>query len=182
MCALPWRAARAMFETQHDFNYLDTDTLKTQCIITNKAITVRDMAYQAVIIDGPGFADAAALDLLKPMSDAGRVIAYRDAVPGVSITAPDAATLAKTLDALVFPDVRIVPANPDLRYLHLRLPEANVYLFANEGRAAIESKLYIATYPPQQWWDPQTAQVIEDAPMDRLALPPLTTRILVAGA
>ena len=184
--SLPWRAARVMFETQHDFNYLDADTLKTQCAVTDEAITVRDMAYEALIIDGAHYATSEVLGLLKPMIEAERVIAYGDPVPGVHRTAPDAETLARMLDTIVFPDVTITPQNPGLRYIHMRLPTqqsgdpTDIYFFANEGPDTIDVKLYTATSPPKHWWDPQKPQVIKDAPLDRLVLPPLTARILLA--
>jgi hypothetical protein len=177
--ALPWRAARVMFETQHDFNYLDTDTLRTQCVISDKAVTIRDMTYPVVILDGPQFTDSEAVKLLRPMIDAGRVIAYGDEIAGVSTAALDAPSLVRMLDVLVFPDTTVTPANPDLRYIHMKYEEADVYLFANEGRSTIDVNVFTSVAPPREWWDPCTAQVVKNTPLNRLVLPPLTTRLLV---
>ena len=177
--ALPWRAARVMFETQHDFNYLDTDALTTQCAITAEAITIRDMTYRALIIDGAEFTDPQAVEVLKPLDEAGRVIAYRDPVAGVSKVAADEAELVRLLDVIAFPDVTINPPNPNLRYVHLKNDEADVYFFANEGKDEIDVKLYVAATPPRQWLDPHTGDILGTSELDRLVLPPLTSRALI---
>jgi hypothetical protein len=48
---LPWRAAKACFKNQIDFNYLDVDDL-AQCAIVDKALTIADQAYHVLIVDG----------------------------------------------------------------------------------------------------------------------------------
>jgi len=178
---LPWRAARVMFETQHDFNYLDTDTLVKQCAIAGEGITIRDMTYRALIVDGAGFVDAQTLEVLKPLNEAGCVIAYGEAIPGVGRSAADAAELVRMLDVIVFPDVTINPQNRDLRYIHLKHDEADVYFFTNEGPNTIDVKLYVAVKPPRQWLDPHTGDVLGGGELDHLVLPPLRARVLICS-
>ena len=179
--SLPWRAARVMFETQHDFNYLDAHTLETQCTVSGKAVTIRGMAYEVIIIDGPQYATPEAMEILDPMIEAGRVIAYGDAVKRTPNFAPGADELVRMLDVKVFPDVTIAPRNPHLRYVHMKHAADGVYFFANEGKETIDVELHVAAATAKEWWDPWEARVIENAPLDRLVLPPLTTRILVAS-
>ena len=114
------------------------------------------------------------------MIDAERVVAYGDRIEGIPHFVPDAPVLARVLDALVFPDVTITPRNPDLRYIHMKHADADVYLFANEGQHTIDVELHVAAPTPRQWWDPFRADTLEGAPLDRLKLPPLSTRVLVA--
>jgi len=178
--SLPWRAARALFETQHDFNYLDALTLEHHAAVSEKAVTIRDMAYPVLIIDGGQYADAAVLDALQPLIEAERVVAYGEPIEGVPHHAPDAATLARVLDALVFPDVTITPQHPDLRYIHMKHDTADVYVFANDGEEAIDVELYVSAEQPKQWWDPFRATVLDGVPTDRLTLEPLAMRVLVA--
>ncbi len=185
--SLPWRAARVMFETQHDFNYLDSDTLRSQCSLSEKGAAIRNMTYSAVIIDGPQYAEPETLDRLKPLIEAGRVIAYGEAIKRVPSFAPDPSTLRRLLDTLVFPDVTIAPDNPDLRYIHMKYGQAqdgadtDVYVFANEGRNLIDVEVCAAASGPKQWWDPMEPRVMENEPIDRLRLPPLTTRVLAVS-
>jgi len=178
--ALPWRAARVMFETQHDFNYLDTDTLRLQCTVASDTITIRDMTYRALIVDGAEYVDQPVLDILKPLNDAGRVIAYGEQIPGVLRHAADPAELVRMLDVISFPDVTINPLNRDLRYIHLKQDEADVYFFTNEGPNTIDVKLYVAVKPPRLWLDPHTGDVFSASELDHLVLPPLRTRVLIS--
>ncbi|NIA15831.1 MAG: hypothetical protein GWP08_17345 [Nitrospiraceae bacterium] len=178
---LPWRAARVMFETQHDFNYLDIDTLLSHTTVTKDGIAIRDMHYKALIIDGRDYDDANCMEALAPMVESERVIAYAEPIAWVSCFAPTPAELVRLLDVIEFPDVTITPAHPGLRFIHMRHGGADVYFFTNEGRNPIDVEVYVSAEGPRQWWDPFGARVLEDVPHNRLRLPPLGTRILVAG-
>ena len=179
---LPWRAARVLFEAQRDFNYLDCDTLRNECAVSSDAIRIRDMTYKALIIDGPHFVEPDTLPTLKPLLDAGRVIAYVDPVAEVPAVAPHAAGLVSMLDAIAPPDVVITPPNPDLRYIHMRHADADLYLFANEGREPIDVALKVAVAGAKEWWDPEAPAILTDANPNRLALPPYETRVLCCTA
>jgi len=168
-----------MFETQHDFNYLDTDTLDTQCAVTDTAITIRDMQYESLIIDGPEYLDARMLEVLRPLNEAGRVVAYKEAIAGVKSHAADPTALTRTLDALVPRDVVVEPATSGLRFIHMSVGASEIYLFANEGRDAINVEVHVAAGPPCAWWEPMTGRRLGANAMDRLALPPLKTAVLV---
>jgi alpha-L-rhamnosidase len=176
--SLPWRAARVFFEAQRDFNYLDVDTLKSVCAIDGSGIRVQDMTYQALIVDGVDALDPEVLRLLEPMIASGRVIAYLDEVPGGATLAATPEALVTMLDYLVKPDVDVLPRQPNLRYAHVRYPEADIYLFANEGKEVIESHVNVAAQGRQEWWDPRTAEVLPDAKPGQLVLEPYHTRVL----
>ena len=178
---LPWRAARVLFETQHDFNYLDTDTLLRHATVTKDGIRIRDMHYKALIIDGRDYDDANCMEALAPMVQSERVIAYGEPVAWTSRFAPDAAELVRVLDIIAFPDVTITPTHPGLRFIHMRHGGANVYFFTNESPEPIDVEVYVSADGPRQWWDPFAARILDNAPGNRLRLKPLATRILVAG-
>jgi len=178
--SLPWRAARALFEAQRDFLYLDTKTLRS-AKIGETAIRVGSAAYSAVVIDGPGFADAETFRLLQPMIDGGRVIAYVDPLPEVPHLAPDASHLVAVLDEIAPRDVRITPPNAHLRFIHVRHDSRHYYLFANEGQETIEGRLEVSARGAGEWWDPRAAGVVDGAPADRIALAPYETRVLSVG-
>lgn len=179
---LPWRAARVMFETQHDFNYLDVDTLRAACAVTPEGIRIRDMHYRALIVDGAAYATPEALQVLKPLTESGRVIAYGDPVEGIARHVPDAPGLVRALDALVPPDVRIEPANPNLRYIHMRTGDTHFYLFANEGPEGIQGRLTVSAEGAREWWDAEAASVLAGESADTMDLPKLATRVLCVKA
>lgn len=175
---LPWRAARVLFEGQRDFNYLDSDTLLREAVVDGDAIRVRDMAYRALVVDGPHLMPGAVSARLEPFIDAGRVVAFRDPVPEAPALAPDAAALLDALDGLTPRDVALDPPSPHLRYIHMRHDDADLYLFSNEGPERIEGGLRVAADGPAQWWDPETGAPPADAPADRIALDPYAMRVL----
>lgn len=174
---LPWRAARALFESQHDFNYIDTDTLRN-CTITPTGIAIQQMTYSALVIDGAACLTPEVLALLKPLIDAGRVIAYRDEVPATRLAA-DPGQLIRLLDTLVYPDLVVTPATPALRYRHVQYGDQHLLLFVNEGPEPLTCKIYPATpIAPKRWLDPMTGLPAQDPPGETLTLNPLQTRIL----
>lgn len=175
---LPWNAARVLFEHQIDFNYLDTDTLALHASVDKDAITVGEMRYEALVIDGAETAPPEALAKLKPFLDAGRVLAYAEPVGGVPHLAANAAELVESLAAWTPPEVKISPAHRDLRYYHVRHPGADLYFFTNEGREGIDVELNVAAAGRREWWDPETAQVLSDADGRRVQLAPYTGRVL----
>jgi hypothetical protein len=175
---LPWRASRVLFERQRDFLYLDTDTLAAQARVTAEGITVRDMHYRALIIDGANTVLPDTLGRLKPFIDAGRVIACVDPIPGVPAVAGSPDQLLAALDMLAPADVRLSPANRDVRYHHTRHGETHFYLFTNEGRNPVETTVEVAAAGTRAWWDPETAAILSNVEPNRLQLAPYTARVL----
>jgi hypothetical protein len=180
--SLPWRAARALFESQRDFNYLDIDTLLGACEVDATGISVKDMTYRALIVDTPEYLTPDALRVLKPMLETGRVIAYADAIPEISSHAPDAPALVKALDAIVPPDVVLTPANRHVRFAHTQTDEGDAYLFANEGQESVDLKVEVAAKGKREWWEPIGPELLVDRAPDRLVIDPYRTCVLFCGA
>lgn len=179
---LPWRAARVCFEHQRDFNYLDTDTLFGRATVDESAITVAAMRYEALIIDGNDAVRPEVLTRLQPFLDAGRIIAYGDPIPGVPALAGNPGQLLAALDAITPPDVQLEPANPDIRFHHVRHGDADLYFFANEGAKRVDTGLWVAASGPRAWWNPETGEPMADADTSRIQLDPYTALVLhVAG-
>lgn len=176
---LPSRAARVLFEHQRDFNYLDRDTLLNVCTVDGESVRIRDMAYKAVVVDGPEFAGEPVLAKLAPMIETGRVLAYADAVPGVGVLSPDAESLVARLAELSPPDVRVEPKQPGLRYHHVRDADADMYLFVNEAREMIKAKIAVsAAGRNREWWNPHTAEILDNHPAEAIEIPPCQARVL----
>lgn len=175
---LPWRAARVLFEHQYDFNYLDTDALLSQGSVSAEAVEIRGMRYTFLVIDGAQSITPEALQAIKPLIAAGRVIAFLDPITGVAALAKDAAQLMDTLSARVPFDERVTPAQPGLRYHHRSLSEGDFYFFANEGPVTIGAALEIAGQGAAQWWYPESGAVRAAENPLRLDLKPYETIVL----
>lgn len=176
---LPWRAARAMYESQHDFNYLDTETLLRECQVEPDGIRIQDMFYRALIVDGANYADDATIATLKPLTDSGRVLSFGDQLEWTPRHTRDAAELGRLLDVIQFPDVTTNPTTPWLRCLHVAHAESHAYLFTNEGQELIDVDVFVSADGPRAWWDPFAAEILGSQDPKRLVLPPLASRILV---
>ena len=140
---LPWRAARVCFEHQHDFNYLDTDTLLQHASVDSQGITVGNMRYGVLVVDGAEPINSRVLKKLKPMIDAGLVTAYKDTVEGIRNSVDTEANLIASLGAIIPPDVQLKPANPHIRYHHMQHGKEHCYFFTNEGPDRVEVALSV---------------------------------------
>lgn len=178
---LPWRAARVLFENQRDFNYLDTDTLRERARVDASGIAVGDMHYTALIVDGEETLDDGTRALLAPLMDAGRVLAYPEAVPGCAPPPSSTADLLALLDAVAPADVRLDPAHPDVRFRHVTIDGAHLYFFTNEGPGHVDVSVRVSASGVPVWWDPETPAALEHAPCDRLTLAPGQSRVLCVG-
>ena len=151
---LPWRTAKVLFQAQRDFVYLDTDTLRTACRVTTEGIHLHDHSYRVLLVEDSNFLDAAILETIGPLREAGRLLCADELSPG------EPAPFMERLEALCAPDVVLAPANSDLRYVHVRHGTAHFYLFANEGREPIRGRINVAAQGAKRaWWDPRTLDV-----------------------
>lgn len=177
---LPWRAARVLFETQRDFNYLDTDTLALRGEVRADGIRVGEMKYEVVVIDGGEYADLETMARLRPLMETGKVVSFVDAIKGADTGlqhAEDAASLTRFVDEMLPRDVRLDPPNPHLRCHHVRHAETHFYLFANEGPDTLTGKLTVAAAGAREWWDPAEGRVttFDGATLE---VPPYRVRVL----
>jgi len=102
---LPWRPAKACFQCQRDFNYLEERDLVDRAKVDEEGIHLEGVSYRALIMaHDPEPAAAAAL---IPFEEAGRVIRYTEGISD--------ATLAGQIAAIIPADVSIAPAAPSLR-------------------------------------------------------------------
>jgi hypothetical protein len=141
---LPWRAARACFEHQIDFNYLDADDLLGNAQVSDAGIHIAGQHYPALIVD----------DILPPnteapvqlLDQAGRVIRWND----------DRAACVSDLRKLIPPDVRVRPAAPGLRVRHVHKAGRHWYILFNEGAAPVTATVEVSVPGAAILVDPDT--------------------------
>jgi hypothetical protein len=120
---LPWRAAKCCFQRQLDFNYLEARHLWEDAEITEEGIMLAGMHYKALILSVAPPAQAQAA--LNKLDQAGRLINW-----GEHDSEDD---LLSALNQLVSKDVRISPANRDIRARHVIKGGVHFYILFNEG-------------------------------------------------
>jgi hypothetical protein len=164
---LPWRAARALFEAQIDFNYLEARHLWEDAEVDAGGIRIAGMRYRALVLDGmepPPRAEAA----LAKLDHAGRLVRWSaGGLPAV--------------ERLVTPDVRLAPAHADVRFRHVLRDGTHYYLFFNEGGGGIRTGLQVAAEGRRRWLDPWRGTTLANADGGKLELGPHETRVLRVG-
>ena len=140
--AMPWQAARQLYQSQIDFLYLD-DGAVAEATVDGATLAVGSQAYRVVVVDGDPALGSAARRVLAAFADAGgRVIEFAEGVD-----------LPARLGDLIDPDLRLEPAHPDLRYIHYRKGGLEFYLLCNEGGAAIEGEVRLPVRGRIECWD-----------------------------
>jgi hypothetical protein len=129
---LPWRAAKACFEHQRDFNYLDVEDVRHAAEVNEDGIFIASQRYRALIVDGdpPPGAEAELITL----DEAGRLIRW---------SADQEASLA-ALAALAPAAIRVHPPCPGLRVRHVRKAGLEWWMLFNETAAPIDAALDLA--------------------------------------
>jgi hypothetical protein len=139
---LPWQAAKQLYQSQIEFLYLD-DQAVTEATIEGGHLRVGAQSYSVVIVEDLPVLSTEAREKLE---------AFRSAGGSVVEYSSDTSLIAE-LDPLVASDLRILPANPDLRFIHYKKQGLDTYLLVNEGEAAIDGSLELAVSGRVEAWD-----------------------------
>jgi hypothetical protein len=164
---LPWRAAKALFESQVDFHYLEARHLWEDAVVDEGGVRIAGMRYRALVLDGvePPPQAAAAIAVLDR---AGRLVRW----PGDGLAA---------VERLATRDVRLSPAQASVRTRHVVRDGVDYYLFFNEGGADVSAGLEVAARGRRLWLNPWRGAALADADVRRLQLAPHETRVLRVG-
>jgi hypothetical protein len=164
---LPWRAAKALFESQVDFNYLEARHLWEDATVDAGGVHLAGMRYRVLVLDGvepPPKASAA----LTTLQRAGRLVRW-----------PEDGLAA--VERLAARDVRLAPAQPAVRVRHMARSGIDYYLFFNEGGGEVRAEVRVAARGTRLWLDPWRGTALPEAGGRRLELAPHETRVLRVG-
>jgi len=151
---LPWRAAKVCQEHQRDFNYLEARDLLEVAKVDDDGIHLAGMCYRALVVDGVRPRLPAAVPVLERLRGMGRLIEVAND------------ELVAAIDQLVSVDVRVAPAQPNLRYRHVVKDGIDYYLLFNEGREPMRFTIAVAAQGAMWLVDPyRDAQVAFNSSM-----------------
>ena len=152
---LPWRAAKALFQHQVAFDYLEDRLLTERCGIENGEIAIEAERYRAVVLDHTThLAPEIRGRLERFAAGGGTVVIFGEGPPiagGVSVTSEPA--LLSALDRTVGRDVELHPAHPNLRAAHLVKEGVHLYLLTNEGDEPLSGELRVSQTGRAELWD-----------------------------
>ncbi|HEX4155156.1 MAG TPA: glycosyl hydrolase [Acidobacteriaceae bacterium] len=93
------------------------------------------------------------------------------------------AELAAALPKLLAPDIALGAAGGKVGFLHRRLPDADIYFFANTTPDSITLPLHLRNPRPHaEWWDPDSGQSTAADLNQPLTLPPYGSRLLLLSS
>jgi hypothetical protein len=196
--------ARALLESQQDFDFVDEDALRSGLTVDAGALRNRSgQRYRTVIVPSVSVISQEALTKLKALAAAGgRVVwmgrppamlengSFRNAAPfrdGLvwAVTEPSDRMTPAVESALPQPDVRLEPAAPDVKYVHRALGDGDIYFFFNESASELNLTARVPDRGAPEFWDAATGRIAPAASTREagelrveLTMPPFGSRFL----
>ncbi len=143
---LPWRPAKACFQAQRDFNYIEERDLIDTAVIDEEGIHIAGMLYKALITEQTP--PASVLAAIEPLTRSNRVIPFTDD-----------ASLIQHIDALVQPDVNVTPSTTGLRIRHILKSGFHCYFLFNEEKTPVTVKVDFSVKGDLHRFNPVTAEL-----------------------
>jgi hypothetical protein len=158
---LPWRAAKACYENQRDFNYIDVTHLGQEAEVTDAGVILSGMRYGAVILDGHCGIPGSASEAIKRLDREGRLIQWIDEGAedrGFGIAIRSEVGLIEAIDRVVPADILVSPATSHLRTRHVLKSGIHYHLLFNEGKHPVRTVLTLRAEGRKAWVDPWTGE------------------------
>lgn len=174
---LPWRAAKACFQNQCDFNYLDLSQLGEAAWLGTEGIRIQGMTYDVLVIDGALDIPKSAVCEMNGLARSGRVISWRIRKDLQGTVCVDSSTeLLEAIEERSLRDFRTDSPQPDLRYRHVTKDGDHYYLLANEGVEHLACGITVNAQGNAFWIDPYTGK--QTCAELMLKLPPYSLKVL----
>jgi len=169
--------ARQLMEQQHDFDFIDEQSLTSILKIGKGSMAnLSGQLYKAIIVPSVSvISKASLLKLQQFVSSGGKVIFvgnlpalatdknFLDAVkpddPGWAKQEPSGKITPGILNFLPAPDVKIDKSCPDIKYLHRKLKDAELYFLFNEGKEKQSLNITLEGKGELQVWNAMTGEV-----------------------
>ena len=140
--ALPWAAAKQLYQNQIDFLYLDEQAV-AEATVEGGVLKVGEQQYRVVVVDGDPVLSAEARGVLEVFEqEGGRVLEFAEDMD-----------LPARLDKWIDRDLRLEPGHPDLRFIHYCKDGLDFYLLCNEGGEAIKGDVWLNLIGQVECWD-----------------------------
>jgi hypothetical protein len=163
----PWRLAKALFQHQRDFNYLELDLLEHEATVDKRGVHLAGMHYRAVIDDGLPRLSSGVQQKLRTLARYDRLLDQHEPRP-----------VLDALGDLCPPDVVCAAPTPGLRVRHVVKDEQHFYMLFNEAAQPIDTGLTVGAKGTPHWINTVTGDASPaEAPL-QLALGPFEMKLL----
>ncbi|MDP6595766.1 MAG: hypothetical protein QGI86_07795 [Candidatus Poribacteria bacterium] len=132
---LPWEAAKACFQHQHDFNYLTIEDLASRVERSEDGLRIAGMTYRALVVE-PAVADrlsATEREVVSDIERRGLVVRWKGAA--------ETGDFHQRIHHIVPSPLTFTPAHPDLRVRHVCKGDMAYILLFNEGEKEIQTRV-----------------------------------------
>ena len=180
---LPYRAAKACFQNQRDFNYLELRHLWEDARVDKEGVHLAGMNYSAVILDSLIYLQDQAVTELRKLEENGRLIIWSGApyaeifADAIIVSTPE--ELIASVDKLITPDIILSPPSYNIRYRHVIKKGYHYYILFNEEETAVTTNLDIPVKGKMWWLDQYSGKATEAIETNDLFFNPFELKILM---
>jgi len=169
--------SQQLMENQHDFDFVDEQALASVLALENGTlINSSQQAYSAIIVPSISVISGSSLEKLKKFADAGGKVIFMGNQPTLVIdktfyeareseniawakTEPSGKISPAVLNYLPPPDLKLDKPCPEIKYLHRKLKDAELYFLFNEGKEKQSVNVTLSGKGTLQVWDAITGEV-----------------------
>jgi len=179
---LPDKAAKACYQNQHDFNYLEIRHLWEGARTTSKGIHIAGMTYKAIVLDSLSYLPPRAIQILRRLGRDGHLIIH-DASKFASMF--NGALVYKTqgdliaaINKLTTPDIILTPASGNIRCRHIEKGVDHFYMLFNEENSEVQTGIRVQATGDRFWIDPYTARASDSLENETVHFKPYEMKLL----
>lgn len=174
----PWPAAKACFEWQIDFNYLEPRLLVDGTArVEADAISVALQRYGLLLLDGDLPLTDALREQLAPFIAQSRVLRLGSKADDIEVTI-DGGGIAARLRKLGVENVRVTPRERGLRVRRMRHGREELFLVFNERESTIDTTMTPPISGVMRWIDLESGTPGEPTESHTLRLAPWQSKLL----
>jgi hypothetical protein len=196
--------SKQLMENQYDFDFVDEQALTSVLTLENgELINASGQAYSAIVVPLISVISAKSLIQLKKFADAGGKVIFMGNQPELVVdqnflearkvenitwaqTEPSGKITPEVLHYLPPSDLKLEPSCSDIKYLHRRLKDAELYFLFNEGSEKRSFRITLSGKGNPQIWDAMTGEItrlknfvkVEEDLNFPLALEPQATKFI----
>ncbi len=200
--------AQQLLERQRDFDFVDEQALSSVLALQKGAFqTLSGNEYRAILVPGATVMSRASLERLRAFAKSGGRVVFLGRTPslvadasilkagpagdfGWAVVEPSTQITERVLGALPHPDVTLDQPAPEVKYVHRRWRDADVYFFFNESEQRRSRQAALAGAGRVEVWDAATGEIsaLAGASAEKggvrvpLDLGPWETKFIVIGA
>jgi hypothetical protein len=169
--------SRQLLENQLDFDFVDEQALSSILTLDNETlINMSGQSYRAIIIPSLSIISKSSLiKLLEFSASGGKVIIIGELPPLVTdnnfigasqsdefkwaIHEPSGKLTSGVIEALPVPDLKIDSVLPQIKYLHRRWKDADLYFIFNESPDSVSCNVSLSGKKEANIWDANTGLI-----------------------